>query len=93
MDLECWRFFAPIVILCSFVLIQKNQKIKAALICVSAANGASHGDRSCLVLIPPIVVLCSFVLIQKNQKIKAALNCVSAANDTSRGADKALGDF
>ena len=84
---------APNGFLCSFVLIQKNQKIKAELNCASAANGASRWHRLWIALIAPNGFLCSFVLIQKNQKIKAALNCASAANDTSRGADKALGDF
>ena len=46
-SLKC-ILIAPIVVLCSFVLIQKNQKIKAALICVSAANDTSRGADKAL---------------------------------------------
>ncbi len=40
--------FPPIVIWCSFVLIQKNQKIKAALQCASAANDTKRGADEAL---------------------------------------------
>ena len=46
-SLKC-ILIAPIVVLCSFVLIQKNQKIKAALNCVSAANDTSRGADKAL---------------------------------------------